>query len=72
MALSTAQIEKAKVKALDYLEFSIFSMALLLNVDLETLDETFVNPANKDTQLDLWSAYESLIVQVKSHAKLVD
>jgi hypothetical protein len=71
VTLTVEQAEKAKAKAIEYLEFSIFTIAMMLNVDLETLDETFVNPVDSLRQGDLWSAYESLILQVKAHSKLV-
>jgi hypothetical protein len=70
MALTQEQIDKAKLKAIEYLEYSIFTIAMMLDVDIETLDETFANPADPTRQSDLWAAYESLIVQVKAHTKL--
>lgn len=72
MALTQEQIEKSKQKAIEYLEYSIFTIAMMLGVDIETLDETFVNPADPVLQVDMWTAHESLISQVKAHAKLVN
>jgi hypothetical protein len=72
MALTQEQIEKSKLKAIEYLEYSIFTIAMMLGVDIESLDENFENPADPLRHGDLWTAYESLISQVKAHAKLVD
>ena len=61
---------KANTKAIEYLEYSIYSIANLLGVDLAELDVNWENPIPTDIASDIWNSYECLRLQVQSHAKL--
>lgn len=69
MALSAENVAKAKGKAIEYLEYSIYVLAMLLGVDLDEIDENSTNPidpANTET----YHAYENLLMQVRSYVSL--
>lgn len=61
---------KANAKAIEYLEYSIYTIANLLGVDLAELDVDWENPVEADNTSDVWNAYECLRLQVQSHSKL--
>lgn len=62
---------KAKANAIEYLEYSIYSIAILLGVDIDELNAEWENPIPTDSSSDVWNAYESLRLQVQSHAKII-
>ena len=64
ITVSEAQRQKAKEKAIDFLNQSIVSMAMLLGVDFLTLDSSFVIPV-AETDAD-YPAYRSLLTMVEN------
>jgi hypothetical protein len=76
MALTEQQIADAKETARQFLEFSIYELSAMLGIADEDLDENLVNPIEmtedwaRATLTDEYEAYECLIKQLKSHAKL--
>ena len=70
MTLSNEQKDLAKAKAKEYLEFSIFTLALMLGVNVEEIDESWTNQVNKEENYSLWEAHNSLELQVKAYYKL--
>jgi len=68
--LSDELKEKAKASAIEYLEYSIYNIAILLGVDTDELDVEWENPVSADSSSDIWNAYECLRLQVQSHAKI--
>ncbi|NDB03245.1 MAG: hypothetical protein EBY38_06225 [Flavobacteriaceae bacterium] len=72
MALTTEQKNKAKTEAIEFLEYSIYSLALVLGVDPETLDENFENPETQESDLARWKSFNSLIAQLAAYAALTD
>lgn len=69
MALSAEQIVQAKNKAKDYVEYSLYVLALLLNVDLEDIDEHSTNPI-APSNTETYNAYECLLMQAKVYISL--
>lgn len=69
MALSAEQIVQAKNKAKDYVEYSLYVLALLLNVDLEDIDENSTNPIDP-SNVETYNAYECLLMQAKVYISL--
>jgi len=64
VTVSEAQRQKAKEKAIDFLNQNIVSMAMMLNVDTSTLDSSFVIPvAEADAD---YPAYQSLLTMVEN------
>jgi hypothetical protein len=61
---------KANASAIEYLEYSIVSLAALLGVDVDDLSETWENPVPEDNSSDIWNAYECLRLQVVAHSRL--
>jgi hypothetical protein len=61
---------KANANAIEYLEYSIYSIAILLGVDIDELNAEWENPVSADSSSDIWNAYECLRLQVQSHAKI--
>ena len=72
MALSQEQKQKAKNEAKEYLEYSIYTLSLILGINPETLDENFVNPESQEVDLGRWKSFECLIKQVQAYSALVD
>jgi hypothetical protein len=70
MALSAEKIAQAKSKAKDYVEYSLYVLALLLNVDLEEIDENSTNPIDP-ANVETYNAYECLLMQAKVYISLV-
>jgi hypothetical protein len=62
---------KANAQAIEYLEYSIYTIATLLAVDLAELNVDWENPVETDNTSDIWNAYECLRLQVQAHAKIV-
>jgi hypothetical protein len=71
MALTEQQILKSKEKAKEYLEHSIFVLSTILGADLESLDENSSNPIDP-SMTHTWNSYESLLLQIRSYAKLIN
>ena len=64
VTVSVAQRQKAKEKAIDFLNQNIVSTAMMLNVDTSTLDSSFVIPvAEADAD---YPAYRSLLTMVEN------
>lgn len=70
MALTNEQKEKAKAEAKSYLEYSIYTLALILGIDPEELDENTVNNENQELEINRWKSMESLIKQLQAYKKL--
>lgn len=70
MALTNEQKEKAKEEAKSYLEYSIYTLALILGLDPEELDENTVNNENQELESNRWKSMESLIKQLQAYSKL--
>lgn len=64
ITVSEAQRQKAKEKAIDFLNQNIASMAMILGVDISTLDSSYVIPV-ADTDAD-YPAYKSLLTMVEN------
>lgn len=64
ITFSEAQRQKAKEKAIDFLNQNIASMAMILGVDISTLDSSYVIPV-ADTDAD-YPAYKSLLTMVEN------
>jgi len=60
--------QEAKNEAIELLEYSIFAMCQILQVDVDALDSTFVNPTSEGEHL--YECYEALINQVTIHESL--
>ena len=61
---------KANTQAIEYLEYSIYTIANLLAVDIAELNADWENPVEADSASDIWNAYECLRLQVQAHAKI--
>jgi|11_taG_2_1085331.scaffolds.fasta_scaffold00146_19 hypothetical protein len=62
VTVSDAQRQKAKEKAMDFLNQNIVSMAMMLNIDPSTLTSSYVIPVSEnDTD---YPAYRSLLTMV--------
>ena len=70
-ALSDELKAKANANAIEYLEYSIYSIANLLGVDIAELNVDWANPVAIDNTSDIWNAHECLRLQVQAHAKIV-
>ena len=68
MALSAEQETLAKTRAKEYLEWSIFNMCQLLDVDSATLDTSYTIPVASDHPQ--YNAHDCLKKQVIAHSKL--
>lgn len=58
MALTQARIDQAKAEAREFVEYSIFATATLLNVDLEDVSSTMDIPVSADDLM--YNAYVGL------------
>lgn len=70
MALTNEQKNQAKQEAKQYLEYSIYTLALILGLDPESLNENTVNDEDKELEANRWNSMESLIKQIQAYAKL--
>lgn len=70
MALTNEQKNQAKQEAKQYLEYSIYTLALILGLDPESLDENTTNDEDKELEANRWNSMESLIKQIQAYAKL--
>lgn len=61
---------KANASAIEYLEYSIYSIAALLGVDIDELNDEWENPVPEDNSSDIWNAYECLRLQVIAHSRV--
>lgn len=68
MALTAEQVQKAKDEARKYLEYSIYTTALMLGVDTDDIDGEYVVPVTAEHQD--YEAHLSLATQVSALAKL--
>ena len=64
ITVSEAQRQKAKEKAIDFLNQNIASMAMILGVDTSTLDSSYVIPVAETD--DDYPAYRSLLTMVEN------
>jgi hypothetical protein len=62
MALSAAQTAEAKARAIEYLEYSTYSLSLMLGVDLAEVSGSWVIPVAADH--DEYNAHDCLKKQV--------
>jgi hypothetical protein len=69
-ALSDELKAKANANAIEYLEYSIVSLAALLGIDVDDLSETWENPVPEDNSSDIWNGYECLRLQVVAHSRI--
>lgn len=69
MALSAEKIQQAKATAQDYVEYSLYVLSLLLNVDLDDIDENSTNPIDP-SNVETYNAYECLLMQAKVYISL--
>lgn len=75
MALSVAQLAKAKAEAIEVLEYSIYTLAFVLGIDEEDLDVNLVNPVDMSLSENSslaaqHDAYECLKMQLAALARL--
>lgn len=70
MELSTEQKEAAKEEAKQYLEYSIYRLALTLGVNPDELDENFVNPETVESDLQRYKSFNNLIKQIQTYTAL--
>lgn len=70
MALSNQDKIDAKNQAKQYLEYSIYQLALILGVNPEGLDDSFVNPETPDTDLVRYKSFENLIKQIAAYTAI--
>jgi hypothetical protein len=70
MELSTEQKEAAKEEAKQYLEYSIYRLALVLGVNPDELDENFVNPETVESDLQRYKSFNNLIKQIQTYTAL--
>lgn len=63
MALSNSEISRAKEEAREFLEYSIFTLAILLAVDFDELSSSFEIPVPESHHEYVF--YESLKKQVQ-------
>ncbi len=75
MALSAEQLAKAKAEAIQILEYSIYTLAFVLGVEDEDLNENMTNPVdlslNENTALlAQYDAFECLKMQLVALARL--
>jgi len=70
MALSAAQKEAAKEEAKQYLEYSIYVLALVLGVNPDELDENFVNPETPESNESRYKSFNNLIQQIQTYTAL--
>lgn len=70
MALTNEQKNQAKQEAKQYLEYSIYTLSLILGLDPESLDENTTNDEDKELEANRWNSMESLIKQIQAYAKL--
>lgn len=68
MQLNHYDSKKAKDQAKSFLEKSIFTLSLLLNVNHENLDQDSKNPF--DESLPQYNAFKCLIDEIISYKKL--
>jgi len=62
MALSAAQTAEAKARAIEYLDYSTYSMSVMLGVDLADINEFYNIPVTADHAE--YNAYDCLKKQV--------
>jgi hypothetical protein len=70
MELSTEQKEAAKEEAKQYLEYSIYRLALVLGVNPDELDENFVNPETVESDSQRYKSFNNLIKQIQTYTAL--
>ncbi len=70
MALSEEQKQKAREEARQYLEYSIYILALSLGVNPEELDENFENPETPESDMARYKSFNNLIRQIDSLSRL--
>ena len=70
MELTTEQKEAAKEEAKQYLEYSIYRLALVLGVNPDELDENFVNPETTESDLQRHKSFNNLIKQIQTYTAL--
>jgi hypothetical protein len=75
MALSAAQLVKAKAEAVQILEYSIYTLAFVLGLEDEDLNVDLVNPvdmslAENSSLAAQHDAYECLKMQLAALARL--
>lgn len=70
MALSAERKQAAKDKAREYLEFSIYTLALTLGVDPQMVSDSMAIPVTKEEDPKTYRSFECLIEQKKSLDKL--
>lgn len=70
MALSIPQTEAAKEEAKQYLEYSIYLLALILGVNPDELDENFVNPETMESNESRYKSFNNLIQQIQTYTAL--
>jgi hypothetical protein len=70
MALSDEQKQQARQEAKQYLEYSIYVLALSLGVNPETLDENFENPETPESDATRYKSFNNLIRQIESLQRL--
>lgn len=72
MAMSVERKNAAKDKAVEYLEFSIYTLALTLGVEPENVSESLQIPVTKEEDPKTHRSFVCLIEQHKSLLKLKD
>jgi hypothetical protein len=70
VALSEEQKQKAREEARQYLEYSIYILALSLGVNPEELDENFENPETPESDMARYKSFNNLIRQIDSLSRL--
>lgn len=70
MALSEEQKQKAREEARQYLEYSIYVLALSLGINPEELDENFENPETPESDMARYKSFNNLIRQIESLSRL--
>jgi hypothetical protein len=72
MAMSIERKASAKQKAKEYLEFSVYTLALTLGVNPEDVSESLEIPVSKEEDPKTHRSFVCLIEQHKSLLKLRD
>jgi hypothetical protein len=70
VALSEEQKQKAREEARQYLEYSIYVLALSLGINPEELDENFENPETPESDMARYKSFNNLIRQIESLSRL--
>ena len=68
MALTSAQETRAKTRAKQWLEYSIYTLGLMLPDVPDDVDSSFVNPATESD--GLYTPYDCLIKMCKAYEQI--